>query len=159
MQQHKRNLHSLVFVCSLFSVLYMFDENIARTLSGTMTLAYFLQDFFLLPALQPDMVLHHCLGTLLIFFSPSTKWNKVVVVYETEWSTIFLSLMMMKIYPRIMTPAFVMSFLYFRLYRLGRLLLYDAEPTFVTFILQCLFGLNIYWQYYIVRKIVRLLHN
>jgi len=159
MQQHKRNLHSLVFVCSLFSVLYVFKENLARTLCGTMTLAYFLQDFFLLPALKRDMVLHHCLGTLLIIFSLSTEWNTVRVVYETEWSTIFLSLMTMKICPRVTTPAFVVSFFYFRLYKLGRLLLYDAECTFVSFLLTSLFGLNVYWQYYIVRKILRQLNN
>lgn len=159
MQYQKRNVHSLVFLCALFYVLYMLEEKTTRWVSGLMTLSYFFQDFFLSPPLKPDMMLHHVLGTLLICSSTNTEWDKVVVVYETEWSTIFLVLMSMNICSSVSTFLFIISFFYFRIYRVGLLLLHHKDPSFLTLLVMCLFGLNMYWQYCIVRKMLRFIQK
>lgn len=159
MQYQKRNVHSLVFLCALFSVLYTCEEKTTRWVSGLMTLSYFFQDFFLHPPLKPDMVLHHVLGSLLICSSIHTEWDKVLVVYETEWSTIFLVFMSMNIWTSLSTFLFVISFFYFRIYRLGVLLFYHMDRSLVTLLVMSLFGLNMYWQYCIIRKILRLIQN
>jgi hypothetical protein len=159
MHYQKRNLHSLVFLCALFYSLYMCEEKTSQWVCGLMTVLYFLQDFFIHPPLKRDMVCHHVLGTLLVCSSRHSNWDEIVVVYETEWSTIFLVLMSMNICTSVSTPLFVVSFFYFRIYRLTVLLLNRADYTLVNLLVACLFGLNMYWQYCIIRKIIRSLRK
>jgi hypothetical protein len=116
---------------------------------------YFLIDFILFSNItKTDMVFHHMVSLLMILF----YWNNedTLQLILTEISTPFLVMFRLHICEDVNKVLFILTFFYFRIYNLGRLLVkrrYETNNPAV-WLLFLLFSLNCWWAEIIARKLV-----
>jgi hypothetical protein len=115
---------------------------------------YFIVDIMLFyPITSSDMIFHHLLTLLMVFF----YWDDpdAIQLVLTEISTPFLIFYHLRIGGNLNKLLFIMTFSYFRIYNMGLLLVERrhevVSPT--VWLLFLLFSLNCYWAEKIIRKI------
>lgn len=164
-----QSMKTLLFLCAIGYVsLFVKDVTNQRLGIANLLNAYIIQDSCIhWKELNTDMRIHH-MATLFLGFMLASQpyfekhWHLVAIVISTEISTIFLSLRALNILKPINTVLFVITFFYYRTFRLGNLVFFeipDDGPILLKHLLYILYSLNLYWTVKIFQKLFRNLYG
>lgn len=151
-------------ICSLF-LTYLFGlfifVNEPKILSIIGIIIYFFIDIIFPPKLKLDMFIHHVSGIFLGFcalFEKNLHWNIVKILFETEYSTIFLVLEKYGFKNSLIYILFFTTFTYFRIFKLGIIFIYlyfynfnNNFPNIMVYAFYSLYFLNLYWYVKIIK--------
>lgn len=146
--QYKRTLISTIFI-----LLWTFFMGVKNDLLKNFMILYFITDFLVFyRIIQKDMIFHHIVSLLLIYF----YWHDddTIQLVLTEVSTPFLMLLNLRIYESINRLLFIMTFFYFRIFNMGLVVIkrrYEIENP-DSWLVFFLFLLNCWWAEIILRK-------
>lgn len=145
-----KNTICLFFLLYLFFLLHFFQYPKLFSLTGI--IIYSFNDMIMPPRLRLDMFIHHCLVIMLSFYgliNTRFPWNFIKLFLETEYSTPFLVFKHYGVQHWINSVLFLLSFTYFRIYKLSLAIFYDAFEyklnLFEYFLILSLYILNLYW--------------
>lgn len=160
--KQRQSIATLLYLTTMGCMdVYMHDDvNTKRIYHGFLLTVYLLQDMiFYWRIMKWTMILHHGFAlslSWLLMNEPDLVlvWDHVKTVLMTEVSTIFFALHGLGVRYRINELCFFISFLYFRTWRLGRLLFIENHAFQSAIIMvRCLYALNLYWTYHIFRHL------
>jgi len=145
-----KNTICLFFLIYLFILLHFFEYPKFFALTGI--IIYSLNDMIMPPRLRADMFIHHCLVIMLSCYGLINirfPWGFIKLFLETEYSTPFLVFKHYGVRHWVNSVLFLISFSYFRIYKLSIALFFDAIEyklnVFEYFLVISLYILNLYW--------------
>jgi len=157
-----KNTFCVFFLVSLWAFTnILFFEPFKREYCSISTVIYCLHDFIRPPKLRLEYKIHHFLCLILAYYGLTDKqipWPFISILFQTEITNIFLALLEYKIKHVIVKSCFVLSFIYYRIYKLGFLLFITVpnykgyKGPFIGYLtVISLYILNIYWMFKIFR--------
>lgn len=167
-QQYRDYIYLSITICGCMAY-YIFEYENQKNVAKINTI-FTVFDILLNKELTPDVIFHHILSILsgfTLFYYDITKYYDTVGIplFGFQISSIFLCINSLFKENAINQTLFVLSFIYFRIYRhyIDTIIhpdfeLFSKEYTHLMILPYIFYSLNLYWLCYIIKLIVNLLN-